>query len=125
VGILARQGPETGFFYSLVSFHMTTLAKLQDWYTRQCDGAWEHSLGIVIQTCDNPGWWVKINLSGTELDACPFAELAEGVNTEREAQDLRWLSCRVQDHTWHGAGDETQLERILEIFLSWAAENGS
>lgn len=104
---------------------MTTLARLQDWYARQCNGVWEHSLGIVIQTCDNPGWWVKINLNGTELEACPFAELAEGVNPEREAQGPRWLSCHVQDHTWHGAGDETQLDRVLEIFLSWAAKNGS
>jgi len=39
---------------------MTSLAnvmeRIQDWYRRQCDGDWEHSYGVKIETLDNPGW---------------------------------------------------------------------
>jgi hypothetical protein len=58
---------------------MSTLAQLQTWYSHQCNGEWEHSSGVIIQSCDNPGWWVKINLIGTPLQTQPFTEIAEGV----------------------------------------------
>ncbi|MFE2849501.1 Imm53 family immunity protein, partial [Streptomyces scopuliridis] len=29
---------------------------LQNWYTQQCDGDWEHEWGVKIATLDNPGW---------------------------------------------------------------------
>ena len=40
---------------------------LQDWYLKQCDGGWEHEYGIKIETLDNPGWKVIIDLAYTEL----------------------------------------------------------
>jgi len=104
---------------------MNTLARLQAWYSRQCNGEWEHSSGISIQSCDNPGWWVKINLAGTPLESLAFTEIAEGVDARRFALGPVWLSCRSENGIWHGAGDETKLEHILEIFLAWAEENGS
>ena len=104
---------------------MSTLNKLQDWYASQCNGVWQHESGIVIETCDNPGWWVKVNLIGTSLQTASFLELAEGMDANRFATGPRWLDCRIENATWHGAGDETKLERILETFLAWAKENGS
>jgi len=101
---------------------MTTLARLQTWYKRQCNGVWEHSSGVLIQTCDNPGWWVKINLVGTSLQTRAFVEIADGVDAQRFALGSQWLSCHIEGDTWHGAGDETKLERIIEIFLAWADE---
>lgn len=103
---------------------MSILSRLQAWYTSQCNGEWEHSARVLIESCDNPGWWVKINLLGTSLQTCAFAELAEGIDAQRFALGPSWLSCRVENGTWHGAGDETKLERILEIFLLWAESNG-
>jgi hypothetical protein len=102
---------------------MSLIARLQAWYTDQCNGVWEHSSGIVIETCDDPGWWVKINLLGTSLQGRAFREIAEGVDARRFARGPIWLSCRVEGDTWHGAGDETQLEHILETFLAWAEED--
>jgi hypothetical protein len=104
---------------------MSTLGRLQAWYTRQCDGVWEHSAGVTVESCDNPGWWVKVNLLGTSLEGRSFAELAEGIDAERFALGSRWLSCRIECNTWQGAGDETQLERILEAFLDWAEARGA
>ena len=102
---------------------MSTLSRLQSWYARQCNGDWEHSQGVAIDSCDNPGWWVKINLSGTKLERQPFPEIRENVDASRHAQGPRWLNCRVEELTWHGAGDETQLERILELFMDWAEKH--
>ena len=45
-----------------------SLVRLQLWYSRQCDGDWEHGLGIRIESLDNPGWSVRIDLKGTNLD---------------------------------------------------------
>ena len=104
---------------------MSTLTRLQAWYSRQCNGTWEHSSGVRIDSCDNPGWWVKINLLDTSLQDCKFTEIAEGVNSQGFALGPRWLNCRVEKNTWQGAGDETTLERILELFLAWAEENGT
>lgn len=102
------------------SHQISMLARLQTWYAEQCNGVWEHSFGIAINTCDNPGWWVKINLLGTPLQTKVFSEVSEGVDAQRFALGPTWRSCRVDGETWHGAGDETQLERLLETFLDWA-----
>jgi len=101
---------------------VTILRRLQNWYKNQCDGVWEHSTGILIESCDNPGWWVKVNLQGTSLQGRAFVEIAEGVNAQRFAIGPEWLSCRIEGDVWHGAGDETKLERILGIFLAWSEE---
>ena len=104
---------------------MNALTRLQDWYSRQCNGEWEHSSGISVQSSDNPGWWVKIDLVGTPLESLAFPEISEGVDAQRFALSPDWMSCRSEDGVWHGAGDETKLERILEIFLAWAEANGN
>ncbi|BFV59917.1 hypothetical protein KCMC57_up50210 [Kitasatospora sp. CMC57] len=44
------------------------LGFLTAWYTAQCDGDWEHEYGIRIETLDNPGWSVEVDLEGTGLD---------------------------------------------------------
>jgi hypothetical protein len=38
-----------------------------------CDDDWEHDHGVTIETVDNPGWIVRIDLEGTELATRPFA----------------------------------------------------
>jgi hypothetical protein len=38
---------------------------LQNWYLAKCDGDWEHEFGISIETLDNSGWMVTIDLSNT------------------------------------------------------------
>ena len=43
---------------------MDILQDLAKWYTAQCNGEWEHSCGLKIDTLDNPGWIVTIDLKG-------------------------------------------------------------
>jgi len=103
---------------------MSTLTQLQEWYARQCNGEWEHSAGVSIQSCDNPGWWVKINLVGTPLRGRAFTSITEGVDSQNFPLAPVWFACSVKGDVWHGAGDEGQLERILQVFLAWASADG-
>lgn len=41
---------------------------LSSWYRKECNGDWEHTYGISIQTLDNPGWSVRIDLLDTSFE---------------------------------------------------------
>ena len=43
------------------------ILQLQQWYEAQCNGDWEHHYGISIESQDNPGWRVEIDLKDTPL----------------------------------------------------------
>jgi len=92
---------------------MKSIQRLQDWYRSQCDGEWEHSFGIRIDTLDNPGWSVTIDLTDTGLETKPFDPVS------RDMGDDDWLICRIEGKTFRGAGDPGKLEAILETFLKW------
>lgn len=96
------------------------LSKLAHWFARHCDGDWEQQRGISVQSTDNPGWWIKIDLKRTALAERPFAEVSEGVDGKGFPAAARWLHCHVQDELWHGAGDPTRLAEIIGRFLAWA-----
>jgi hypothetical protein len=101
---------------------VNVLQELQRWFAARCDGAWEHHHGIAIESCDNPGWWVKIQVAGTPLAEVPFPTVRQNVDEAGFQEGTDWLCCRVRGEVWHGAGDETKLEEILRTFLAWAKE---
>jgi len=74
---------------------------LESWYLSQCNGEWEHSYGIKIDTLDNPGWSISISLLGTELEHKPFDAL------EQERSENDWLNCRLKDGSFEGFGGPT------------------
>jgi immunity protein 53 of polymorphic toxin system len=88
-----------------------TLAGLCEWYAAQCDGNWEHELGVVIDTIDNPGWSVKIDLRGTASEGKEFPK----IKTNNGHND--WVLCSVKDAKFIGAGDPSKLGLILDHFL--------
>jgi Immunity protein 53 len=96
------------------------LPRLSRWFASHCDGEREHHYGILIQTTDNPGWWVKIALDGTELSGRSFATVSENIDTKGFPDGERWLHCCIENGQWHGAGDETRLAEIIATFLAWA-----
>ncbi len=100
---------------------MELLRALQDWYASQCNGEWEHRYGIHVDSCDNPGWWVRIDIAGTNLASREFHPVAENVDANGYQQGERWHYCHVDGEVWHGAGDETKLPLIIQTFLTWAA----
>lgn len=97
---------------------MNTLQELERWYRAQCDGDWEHSYGIKIDTLDNPGWSVSIDLVDTSLAEQSFTEV------QRLQHETEWIHCRIRDGKWEGYGGPFILEEILQIFLAWATESG-
>ena len=93
---------------------MNVIDDVQKWYAANCDGYWEHGCGVKIETLDNPGWSVSINLKDTNLEGKRFESF------QRETSEERWISCRVEGDEFRGFGDETKLEEILKVFLEWA-----
>ena len=89
------------------------VTKLQAWYSAQCDGEWEHAHGVKIDTLDNPGWSVVVDLGNTVLAAAPFAEQRES-DGERD-----WLHVAVRNGHFEGHGGPESLSRILRVFLEW------
>ena len=99
-----------------------TLARLQAWYQKHCDGEWENDFGVSIESTDNPGWWVKVDLRGTELETKSFTEVSRGITSNLDPQPP-WMRCYVDDrHVFHGAGDPTTLQELVNTFLDWAGE---
>lgn len=90
------------------------LAELQRWYASQCDGTWEHSFGIKIDTLDNPGWVVRVDLRGTHLAERPFEPISE------EMDGPCWVACRIADGQFEGACGPNMLARVARIFVNWA-----
>jgi Immunity protein 53 len=87
------------------------LARLQRWYSAQCDGDWEHEYGVKRDTLDNPGWAVEIDLAGTGTDPSAFP----AVKDHRTEDD--WIICRVEDETFLAFGGPQNLDELLAYFL--------
>jgi hypothetical protein len=95
---------------------MDTLEWLQTWYQKQCNGDWEHGYGVKIDTLDNPGWTVTVNLEGTELEGRTFDEL------KHERSESDWIRCWLEEKKFEGVGGPHNLLEILEVFRKWASE---
>lgn len=86
------------------------LVWLQAWYAANCDGDWEHGYGVSIETIDNPGWRLTINLEGTAL----AGQSHEWRQLERGGHD--WLHWRVADDTFEAACGPLNLGEALSTF---------
>ncbi|MGZ3763020.1 MAG: Imm53 family immunity protein [Mucilaginibacter sp.] len=92
-----------------------SLQFLQDWYASNCDRDWEHSFGIKIETLDNPGWAITIDLEATKWEDLKFSE-----NVELSEDD--WFNIDVKGKRLILNGDSKKLiyllDRIKEILSS-------
>ncbi len=88
------------------------LACVQNWYAAQCNGDWEHNYGVKIETTDNPGWYVEIDLTDTVWDAVmiPFAR--------DETSESEWIQFEVRDGRFRGSGSVANLDQVLLEFLA-------
>ena len=96
---------------------MDHLSRLKNWYADQCDGDWEHSYGINLETLDNPGWWLRIDLIDTEVEHKAFTPIHRGDSDD----DLDWIHCKVESGQFHASGGMPNLPEMFETFLSWAS----
>ncbi len=91
----------------------STINWIQHWYAVHCDGDWEHQYGISIETLDNPGWAVVIELNGTDLSSRSMDPL----HVDEAPDD--WMQCTVSDLKFKGYGDPSKLSSILTAFRRW------
>jgi len=101
---------------------MNEIERIQKWYRNQCDDDWEHSYGVKIDTLDNPGWSLIVDLAGTQMEQTLFSPIAYRVGENSETKDEDWYVCKVEDSQFKGFGGPNHLKTILGIFLKWAEE---
>ena len=90
------------------------LAALQAWYADRCDGEWEHAYGVKLETLDNPGWRLVVDLVDTDVAGRPFDRV------ERFRDDADWVVAYRDEARWNGACGALQLGEMLGLFVAWA-----
>ncbi|MFD7844827.1 immunity 53 family protein [Nocardia sp. NPDC059764] len=98
-----------------MSEHEHVLDWLQSWYAAQCDGDWEHGWGLRIETLDNPGWLVKIDLEKTDLADQEYPRQ----QIDRSEHD--WVHAWTAGQTFHLACGPRNLTEALALFRVWAS----
>jgi hypothetical protein len=79
---------------------MDSVSRLCAWFERQCANDWHEDRGIKIDTLDNPGWSMKIDLRGTSLQEKVFHEL------RIERSDRDWFVARKNSELFEAFGGE-------------------
>jgi Immunity protein 53 len=78
---------------------------LENWYVGRCDGEWEHECGVEIETLDNPGWSLQVDV-GDELRAFERVEWEEGEE---------WLHAWLEDGQLNVTCGPRSLRRALRL----------
>lgn len=100
---------------------------LQEWYLSQCeedDGSgkdlYQEAYGVRIDTLDNPGWHMEIDLKLTPLRTKPFSKLYVDNDEPEDGND--WYTCYVEDEVFRAACGPLHLGTVIGIFKKWATE---
>lgn len=99
---------------------MDLLRRLQEWYKLHCDGDWEHSYGITIDTLDNPGWSIRVDLTDTLLENVDFQKIKHG---DPDGKNAFWMDCAKENSQFVACGSVDSLEKLISVFLDWAESN--
>ena len=86
-------------------------SKLQSWYKDQCNGDWEQQFGVNIETIDNPGWLVTIDLEGTEWEKLVVPTFKNYIDEDN------FFFYEVNKGKFIGSGDPGKLPTILTSFF--------
>jgi hypothetical protein len=89
-----------------------TIERIQDWYKINCNGDWEHSYGYKIETLDNPGWAIKIDLSETSLDKLEFKREFKNSNNEND-----WFNIHTENKTLVIYCGPENMKKVFGIFF--------
>lgn len=92
-----------------------SLSALERWYTSQCNGEWEHSYGVKLNTLDNPGWRVEIDLRDTKKEGVSL----QTVKIERTDDD--WIHYWIEKRRFQIACGPGNLSEAIELFVRWFA----
>jgi hypothetical protein len=101
-----------------VNFH-----DIIEWYQAHCDDSWEHQYGVRLETLDNPGWQLTVDLIHTDLEGRTLVEVREGIAPGDHPDAPLWIHCFVRDNKFQGACDPTQVARLFDVFTHFRASN--
>lgn len=87
--------------------------RLDAWYAEQCDGEWEHEFGIKIQTLDNPGWLIQVDLSGTGSEG---ATLPANLD---EDESGTWVHSSADGTELRVACSPRAMEKAMRVVLEF------
>ncbi|MFG3697676.1 Imm53 family immunity protein [Micromonospora sp. NPDC047620] len=90
------------------------LTYLESWFVRQCDGDWEHEYGIRIETTDNPGWTIEVDLLGSDLEGRLLSR------RKLEPAVDRWVWVWSDGQRFNAACDASSLNVALQQFRVFA-----
>ena len=88
---------------------------LEQWYASRCDGEWEHQYGIRIDTLDNPGWNVAIDLHATNKQKVTLSRV------KIERSERNWIHYWVDKERFLIACGPENLSEAVQIFIRWFA----
>jgi hypothetical protein len=88
------------------------IVKLQNWYKTECNEDWEHTFGIKIETIDNPGWIVTIDLNETNWENL----IIDRYQIMKSGDD--WFEIQISNSQFIGSGGSANLEDILKSFFN-------
>lgn len=86
---------------------------LQQWYQAHCNKDWEQGRRIHLETLDNPGWRLKVDLEDTELKN----KNNQRIDIDRSEED--WIFCEVKNTKFDSGGGVENLPEILKVFRHW------
>lgn len=89
---------------------MEILKWIENWFSSNCDGEWEHENQIIIQATSNPGWHITIDLNGIYSHSRNIEPKLTEVN------DDDWYGIKIENGVFTAAGDPSKLEFLLNKF---------
>ena len=92
---------------------MDNLSWLDQFFGSLTDGEWESEFGITIESVNNPGWMVRIDLDGTGLNPSTFRTVSD------QRTEKNWIECKVEEGKWLGGGGIGNLDEVLSVFRAW------
>lgn len=91
----------------------SSLVWLQRWFADTCDGEWEKNYGIRVGQLDNPGWNLKIDLTGTR-----WAGRTTAAHTV-ERDEHSWLHIKSTGRRYEAACGPLDLVWAIDSFRNW------
>ena len=100
---------------------MEVFQYLADWYENQCNRKWDSKRGISLRSLDRPGWLLKVDLVGTDLEHTPFQPVRVGVTDKGQPEEPVWMTCRVHEGQFIAACSPDMLSHALDTFQLWSS----
>jgi len=85
--------------------------KLIRWYQEHCDGDWEHHSGFQIETLDNPGFSIFIDLDDTDIN------VSDRILLDEMSADEDWAFVQIKDGKFDGACSLNNFDKLIDIFF--------